>query len=114
MFKKTVKKPAVLTLLPKPTGYSFPRKWLEQPYFVTPEKPAGLGLSMLTNEKFSSPLGHLLVQLSNEGHDVSACLAEYQAMRELLHDIDKSMESLAMDITRLRFRATRPGLEYVK
>lgn len=66
-----------------PKRYNYPRKLLEQPYFSSEKCPAGLEISMLTNtKKFISPLFGLLNELRADGHDVSAPLAEAEAMRE--------------------------------
>lgn len=65
--------------------YNYPSKLLAQPYFTSTDGVTRLDLSMLANtRKFISPLFGLLNELRADGHDVTAPLAEAEAMREHL------------------------------
>jgi hypothetical protein len=67
--------------------YHYPKSMLRQAYFCRNSygdwmKPS-LSLAMLSNPKFVSPIGLLLDQLEDEGHDVSGARIEWRAFREL-------------------------------
>jgi hypothetical protein len=49
---------------------------------------------MLTSGQFVSPLGNLLHQLKTDGHEVSGCLAEYTAMREVIQNLHADFEGI--------------------
>ena len=68
---------------PEPKRYNYPDKLLAQPYFTSSYGVTRLDIGMLANtRRFISPLFALLNELRADGHDVSAALAEAEAMRE--------------------------------
>lgn len=85
--------------------YHYPRHMLDQPYFVLPATgKATLHLSMLANTtQFVSPLLALLNQLRSEGHDITAAFDEAVAMRTILQQTDKELETLVDIARRARF-----------
>jgi len=77
-----------------PKRYNYPRKLLEQAYFITPQKTAKLNLSMLACRNFSSPLMSLLADLETDGHDVTAPRDELIALREALVNAEESFNEI--------------------
>lgn len=75
--------------------YNYPCSLLDQPYFVSRDNPARLDINMLANtRRFISPLFGLLNELRADGHDVTAPLAEAEAMREGLIKADDAFNQI--------------------
>lgn len=104
--------------LAKRPRYHFPREVLEQDQFTLLGNGnrivASLAIGMLSSEKFDSPLAALLSQLSNDGCDVTACEAEFRAMREIVCNIGRDLEGVEGISRRLLLKPTSPCWEYLE
>lgn len=78
--------------------YFYPIEALDQDYFCKlgngTKIPAKLHLGMLGNDKFQSLIDLLLVQLSNDGYDVSGAEEELRAMRQVIQQYGKELGGL--------------------
>lgn len=83
--------------------YRYPREMLEQAPFITPNRPAGLDIAMLASPRFESALAALLAELTGNGHDISACAAELDALQAGIQHADKTLEALVHSIWAARF-----------
>lgn len=91
-----------------PIKYHYPRGLLAQQYFQTPkEADPRLSLSKLASKQFASPLGLMLAELQNDGHEVTACVDEYYAMKDRVQ--------LAYDyLTQLQYGSLEVAIQKLK
>lgn len=74
--------------------YNYPRELLGQPDFTSSEGTVRLDINMLANRKFISPLFALLNELRTDGHEVTAPLAEAEAMRQGIIEADTAFDQI--------------------
>lgn len=74
--------------------YNYPRQLLGQPDFTSSEGTVRLDINMLANRKFISPLFALLNELRTDGHEVTAPLAEAEAMRQGIIEADTAFDQI--------------------
>ncbi|OZI31760.1 hypothetical protein CAL29_28230 [Bordetella genomosp. 10] len=100
----------VRTVEPPPVvkgKFNYPKSLLRQAYFCqggngtwrTPD----MHLRMLVSDKFLSPLGALLDQMEQEGHNVSGARAEWMAFRELAKGLECKIVALEQFVSNMRF-----------
>ena len=77
-----------------PKRYNYPRQLLGQPDFTTSDGMVRLDINMLADRKFISPLFGLLNELRADGHDVTAAMAEAEAMRQGLIKADEAFDQI--------------------
>jgi len=79
-----------------PAGrYHYPRKMLDQPYFVLPKTgETTLNLGVLTSATYVSPLMALLNQMRSEGHEVTAPFDEALALRKALSKAARALDDI--------------------
>ena len=85
--------------------YHYPRELLEQEHFITSRdgfNAASLALSMFANGKYHAANPDLYDELERNGHDVSGCRVEYEAMRENIVSADKFLEEMMFSIISAR------------
>jgi len=90
-----------------PAGrYHYPRKMLDQPYFVSPKTGQTLlNISVLTNSTYVSPLMALLNQMRSEGHEVTAPFDEALAMRKALIKAKKALDDIQTRVLNARYES---------
>lgn len=86
--------------------YHYPRKMLDQPYFVLPKTGQTLlNISVLTNSTYVSPLMALLNQMRSEGHEVTAPFDEALAMRKALIKAKKALDDIQTRVLNARYES---------
>lgn len=90
-----------------PAGrYHYPRKMLDQPYFVLPKTgQTVLDVSVLTSSTYVSPLMALLNQMRSEGHEVTAPFDEALAMRKALIKAKKALDDIQTRVLNARYES---------